>query len=115
MVTEQIMKLDKCQLCSSVIDPAKKRYRLTIRVQPDQDEQIPDEDICSADECMCSRDSAIQDECIRELCQQSEEVDFFQEMQLVICEACQVRFSKNPYMQECLLFIGNEAQPKTIH
>ena len=110
------MKLIKCQLCSRAIDPGKKRFRLTIRVQPDQDEQFPDEeDICSADECMCSMDNDIQDECLRDLCKQSEDVDFFQEMQLVICEACKIRFSKNPYMQECLLFIGNESQPKTIH
>jgi len=109
------MKREKCQLCSRVIDPGAKRYRLTIRLEPDQEDGILYEDICSTDECICPRHSSIHDECMQDLCRQGDEIDFFQEMQLVICEACQVRFSKNPYMQECLLFMGNESQPKTIH
>ena len=105
----------KCQLCSKTIAPEKKRFRLTIRIQPDQDEDVGDEDSCSAEECLCSIESALQEKCFNEFRLEEKDPDFFQEMQLVICEPCQVQFSKNPFMQECLLFISREAHPKTIH
>ena len=109
------MQLVRCQLCNRTMDPADKRYRLIIRIQADEEENTAEEEAFSTDDCLCSLEESLEEECFKGLCHKEEESDFFQEMQLVICQPCQIQFSKNPYMQECLLFIGREAHPKTIH
>ncbi len=104
------MQIKKCHFCNTDIYPEEQRYRVTIRIYPDLDEEYLSEDPCS-EEIIC------QEECHRNACTQEEidDEEFIQEAQLIICKNCQNQFSENPFMKESLLFIGNETHQKTVH
>lgn len=105
------MHVRKCHLCETDIYPGEKRCRVTIRIFPDQDDLTPweDEDLeepCCGSECLAG-DCAWDEE--------TEEEEWVQEADLVLCTECQERFLDNPTLKESLLLLRKEAPQKTLH
>ena len=107
------MHTSKCHFCNAPIYPGEKRCGITIRIFPNQEEDLLWDE-------PCSETAACLEECLAGVCGWEEEdvemeEEFFQEAHLVLCKDCQDQFLSNPSIKESIFFLRKEPHHKTVH
>jgi hypothetical protein len=112
------MEIQQCYVCSTILYPGDKRYRVKIWIYPEGEEELCEWELPEEEEARSFLDqSSLCDRSPVETqyAQNAFGEDLGEEIHLTLCKTCQTRLLSNPSVKANLIFLNRDTLTKTTH